>query len=233
MSQVVWFSQSSKDDYSSSDPATRALSVSVVETASVEAVYHRLAATYDWMFGPALQAGRLEAIKKLPLRPGDNVLEIGVGTGINAALYPNDVSVTGIDIANGMLEKAAQRLAARNVHNVQLMHMDAANLEFPDDSFDLVYAPYVISAVPDPVAVAREMRRVCRSGGHFVILSHFLSGNRMAALAERLFSPIMIHAGFKSDVDLPAFLVQAELDPISIEKVNIPRIWTLITCAKD
>ncbi len=216
-----------------SDPTTRALSVAVVENSSVEAVYHKMAAVYDWIFGPALHRGRLEAIARLPLRPGDEVLEVGVGTGINTALYPDHVSVTGIDFAEEMLEKAARRLAARDVRNVRLMQMDAANLEFPDDSFDLVYAPYVISVVPDPVTVAKEMRRVCRPGGHFAILNHFLSGNRVVAYAERLISPLTIHAGFKSDLDLPAFLAQAELHPIAIEKVNIPRIWTLITCSKD
>ena len=110
------------------------------------------------------------------------------------------------------------------------MQMDAAKLDFPDNSFDLVYAPFVISVVPDPVAVAKEMKRVCRPGGHFVILNHFLSANRVLARLERLISPITIHAGFKSDVDLPAFLAQAELDPVSIEKVAM--YWTLILCEK-
>ena len=46
-------------------------------------------------------------------------------------------------------------------------------------------------------------------------------------------SPFTVHVGFKSDLDLPAFLAQAELTPVSIEKVNIPRIWSLVTCIKD
>jgi len=110
--------------------------------------------------------------------------------------------------------------------------MDAARLDFPNNSFDLVYAPYVINVVADPVAVAREMRRVCRPGGCFVILNHFLSSNRLAAWIEQLVSPLTVHAGFKSDVDLPAFLAQADLRPESIEKVGVLPIWTLITCTK-
>ena len=63
--------------------------------------------------------------------------------------------------------------------------MDAADLRFPDNTFDIVYAPYLISVVPDPVAVVREMRRVCRPGGRIVILNHFRSRNRVGAFMER------------------------------------------------
>jgi hypothetical protein len=42
-----------------------------------------------------------------------------------------------------------------------------------------------------------------------------------------------VHIGFKSDLDLPAFLAQADLRPESIEKVNIPKIWSLVTCQKE
>ena len=216
-----------------SDPSSRALSVAAFENDFVEGVYNKIAAFDSWIFGPTLQTGRLEAMKRLPMAHGDTVLEVGVGTGINAALYPSHVSVTGIDFVEEMLLKAERRLAARNVRNVRLLQMDAAHLNFSDDSFDLVYAPYVISVVPDPVAVAKEMRRVCRPGGHFAFLNHFLSGNRMLARAERWISPLTIHAGFRSDLDLPAFLAQADLTPLSIEKVNIPRIWSLVTCTKD
>ncbi len=224
---------SSRRDDTTSDPATRALSVAVVENDFVESVYSKIAVIDDWLFGATLHPGRLEAIRKLDLQPGDEVLEVGVGTGINAALYPSNVSVTGIDVVGKMLEKAARRLAAHKVRNVRLLQMDAAHLDFPDDSFDLVYAPYVISVVPDPVAVAREMRRVCRPGGRFVFLNHFLSPNRFLARAERLISPLTVYVGFKADLDLPAFLAQADLKPVSIQRVNVPRIWSLVTCTKD
>jgi hypothetical protein len=49
---------------------------------------------------------------------------------------------------------------------------------------------------------------------------------------ERLISPFTIHIGFKSDLDLPAFLAQAYLKPVSIQKVNVPKIWSLVTCVK-
>jgi phosphatidylethanolamine/phosphatidyl-N-methylethanolamine N-methyltransferase len=216
-----------------SDVATRALSVTVVENDFVARVYEKLASVYDIMFGPVLHPGRVDAIRRMGIKPGDRVLEVGVGTGINAALYPRDCAVTGIDLSSSMLEKAHDRIARKGVRNVRLMQMDAASLKFADDTFDIVYAPYVISVVPDPVAVTREMRRVCKPGGRIVILNHFLSQNSLVARVERIISPATVHIGFKADLDLPAFLAQAELRPLSIEKVNVPRIWSLVTCVKE
>jgi phosphatidylethanolamine/phosphatidyl-N-methylethanolamine N-methyltransferase len=76
------------------------------------------------------------------------------------------------------------------------------------------------------------MHRVCRTGGKIIFLNHFRSPNRILASVERAISPFTVHIGFKSDLDLPAFLAQGGLAPVSIEKVNVPRIWSLVTCIK-
>ena len=214
------------------DAATRALSVTVVENDFVEAVYDKLSIVYDITFGPTLHPGRLQAIERMNIQPGERVLEVGVGTGINLSLYPREATVTGIDFTASMLEKARERAARKGAAPVRLLQMDAADLKFADDSFDIVYAPYLISVVPDPVKVAQEMSRVCRPGGRIIFLNHFLSPNPLLSRIERLISPATIHIGFKSDVDLPAFLAQADIKPVSIEKVNWPKIWSLVTCVK-
>jgi phosphatidylethanolamine/phosphatidyl-N-methylethanolamine N-methyltransferase len=224
--------QPEDDEIVGTDVATRALSVTAVENDFVARVYEKLASIYDFTFGPTLHPGRLEAIQRMGIQTGDRVLEVGVGTGINATLYPHDCAVTGIDLSDSMLEKARERVARKDIANVRLLEMDAADLKFADGSFDIVYAPYLISVVPDPVAVAREMSRVCRPGGKIIFLNHFRSPNRVLAWAERAISPFTVHIGFKSDLDLPGFLAQADLKPVSIEKVNIPRIWSLVTCIK-
>jgi phosphatidylethanolamine/phosphatidyl-N-methylethanolamine N-methyltransferase len=224
--------QSDRELIASRDAATRALSVTAVETDFVAGVYEKLANVYDLTFGPTLHPGRVQALQRMHIGPGDRILEVGVGTGINAPLYPKDVQVVGIDLSAPMLEKARERIARKGVKNMRVLEMDATDLKFPDNAFDIVYAPYVISVVPDPVAVAHEMVRVCKPGGRIIILNHFRSSNGVLARIERLISPFTVHIGFTADLDLPAFLAQADLEPLSIEKVNVPRIWSLVTCVK-
>jgi phosphatidylethanolamine/phosphatidyl-N-methylethanolamine N-methyltransferase len=214
------------------DVGTRALSVIAVENHFVERVYEKLASSYDVFFGPTLHPGRLVARDRMGITPGDHILEVGVGTGINTSLYPKNCQITGIDLSSSMLDKARERVAREKLRHVRLLEMDAAKTTFADDTFDIVYAPYLISVVPDPVMVAREMRRICKPGGKIIILNHFRSANPILSRVERAISPLTVHIGFKSDLDLPAFLAQAELRPESIEKVNVPKIWSLVTCIK-
>ncbi|HEY7055671.1 MAG TPA: methyltransferase domain-containing protein [Vicinamibacterales bacterium] len=229
---MALFDRKDESENVTGDAATRALSVAAVENDFVEGVYDKLAKVYDLFFGPTLHPGRLKAIERMDIQPGERVLEVGVGTGINLSLYPRAAAVTGIDFSSSMLEKARERAARKNAAPVRLLQMDAADLKFADNAFDIVYAPYLISVVPDPLKVAQEMRRVCRPGGRIIFLNHFLSPHAIFSRVERLISPFTIHIGFKADLDLPAFLAQADLKPVSIEKVNVPRIWSLVTCVK-
>ena len=208
------------------------LSVSTLDSNLIQQLYAHCASVYDWLCGPILQAGRREAMHQLALQPGNEILEIGIGTGLTAPLYPNDCRVTGIDVSEAMLREAARNIDRR--HNIQLFRMDAARLTFPDQSFDVVYAAYVISVVPDPLAVLSEMHRVCRVGGHIVLLNHFLSDTPFLAKVERLFSPIATaRLGFRTDLDARLLLERARLRPIAIRKVNTPKIWSLVHCRRN
>jgi len=199
---------------------------------TVAKAYARWAPVYDLVFGAVFERGRRAAIEAAE-RIGGRILEVGVGTGMSLPLYPRRCDVTAVDLSESMLERARARMTRYGIRNVRLIQMDATHLHFPDNSFDIVYAPYFISCVPDPITVTREMRRVCRAGGRIVFLNHFLSNGPVLSRLERAIAPLTVHLGFKSDFDLPAFLTQTGLRVESIQKVNLPRIWSLVVCQNN
>src|SRR5205085_1488423 len=153
---------------------------------SVKAAYRRYASVYDAVFGPVLQPGRKAVMQALGCRPGDRVLEVGVGTGLSLPLYPADVRVTGIDLSREMLAKARARVARRRLRQVEaLVEMDAERMDFADASFDKIVAMYVVSVVPRPSRVLAELRRVCRPEGEIFIVNHVRSENPLLGAAER------------------------------------------------
>src|SRR5262245_63756892 len=105
-----------------SEAHAQALTGTPVENAFVEGVYEKLSGVYDLTFGPLLHPGRLYAKDRLGINPGDRVLEVGVGTGINMSLYPRDCHLTGIDFSASMLENAHER-ATRQRIDIRLMQM--------------------------------------------------------------------------------------------------------------
>jgi phosphatidylethanolamine/phosphatidyl-N-methylethanolamine N-methyltransferase len=170
---------------------------------SVKAAYRRYAAIYDALFGPVLQPGRKALVQALGLRPGDRVLEVGVGTGLSLPLYPRDVRLTGIDVSREMLEKARARVARLRLANVDaLLEMDAERMSFADASFDKVVAMYVVSVVERPGRLLEELHRVCRPDGEIFIVNHVRSDNRLIGAMEKALAPLSDKLGFRPDFEL-------------------------------
>ncbi len=116
---------------------------------------------------------------------------------------------------------------------VSLARVDAERLAFPDESFDAVYAPYLINVVPEPVRVTHEILRVCRPVGRMVFLNHFDEIDRSHDLANRVVGPVAAHlTGVNWYLDFDDFVRTTGLTPQSIEPVNIPRVSTVVVCRK-
>jgi phosphatidylethanolamine/phosphatidyl-N-methylethanolamine N-methyltransferase len=170
---------------------------------AVKAAYRRYSRIYDAVFGPVLQPGRRALLERLELKPGDRVLEVGVGTGLSLPLYPRSVRITGIDVSAEMLEKARLRVARRRLENVDaLLEMDAEAMAFPDASFDKVVAMYVVSVVARPAKLLEELHRVCRPHGEIFIVNHFRSDNRFLGAVEKALAGFSSQLGFHPDFDL-------------------------------
>lgn len=170
---------------------------------AVKAAYRRYAAVYDAVFGPVMQPGRKAVVQALKLRPGERVLEVGVGTGLSLPLYPHDVAITGIDVSHEMLEKARRRVVRRRLANVEaLLEMDAQRMTFADASFDKVVAMYVVSVVEHPARLLEELHRVCRPDGEIFLVNHVRSDNRLVAAVEKGLARFSDKLGWRPDFEL-------------------------------
>lgn len=199
-----------------------------IDHSAVTTAYRRYAPVYNLLFGALFEPGRKRVTQALDCRPGDAVLEVGVGTGLSLPHYPRHVSVTGIDVSPHMLERASQWVARHRLDNVRLMTMDAQQLSFPDHSFDRVVALYVVSVVPDPARMMAELRRVCRPGGEIVVVNHFSRATGLAARLERGLAPLARHLGFRPHFPLERFVAMARLDLTEESPVNAFGYWTLL-----
>ena len=170
---------------------------------AVKAAYRRYASVYDALFGPVLQPGRKAVLEALECRPGDRVLEVGVGTGLSLPLYPPFVRVTGVDLSREMLEKARTRVERRALSNVEGLHeMDAQAMDFPDGSFDKIVAMYVVSVVQEPARLLAELHRVCKPNGEIFLVNHVRSSNPILGAVERGLARLSDQIGFHPDFDL-------------------------------
>lgn len=204
-----------------------------MDTRAVRNAYRRYARHYDRYFGAVFHPGRKQVIEQMGIRPGDRVLEVGVGTGLSLPEYPDGTQVTGIDLSPEMIDVARTRVDDMELPNVTLAEMDAAAMNFADACFDHVVAMYVLSAAPDPRAVIAEMRRVCRPGGNLFIVNHFRHDNPVIGTAEKLIAPLSGLVGFRPDFALDEFVEETGLDVLETRSVNLFGYWTMLRAGRE
>ncbi|MBV9655985.1 MAG: class I SAM-dependent methyltransferase [Acetobacteraceae bacterium] len=174
------------------------MTVELSKNAVVQA-YGRWAPIYDVVFGPVFRTGRQVSVRAAE-RIGGRILEVGVGTGLSLSSYSRANSVSGVDISEPMLAKARRRVARLGLDHVDALDvMDAEHLSFPDASFDVVVAQYVVTAVPHPERALDEFVRVLRPGGELVITSRIGAESGFRGVAEKALMPITGWLGFRTD----------------------------------
>lgn len=198
----------------------------VIDENAVKVAYRRWAPVYDNTFGRFASEGRKHAVEIINKSKG-RVLEVGVGTGLSLPAYKRSLEIVGIDLSPEMLEKARERVEVERLRNVTGLHeMDAADLDFPDASFDTVVAMYVMTVVPDPEKVMRELSRVCRPGGEVMLVNHFSADEGMRGWVERRMAPFADMLGWRPVFDVERVLV---CDDLTLMEKRGLRPWGLFT----
>ena len=197
-----------------------------IDEDAVKVAYRRWAPVYDHTFGRIAAEGRKHAVEHINKSKG-RVLEVGVGTGLSLPSYARHLEIVGIDLSPEMLDKARERVEEEDLKNVRGLHeMDAGNLAFPDASFDTVVAMYVMTVVPEPEKVMKELARVCKPGGEVLLVNHFSQDDGMRGWVERRMAPFAEHLGWRPVFDVSRVMVCPELR--LVEKRAL-RPWGLFT----
>ena len=207
--------------------------VPVMDVNSVRHAYRRWAPVYDFTFGLVAEAGRKHAVQLINRRKG-RVLEVGVGTGLSLPCYGSHLTITGIDLSPEMLAKASDKVARKKLDNVRSLHeMDAGALAFPDESFDTVVAMYVMTVVPKPERVMRELERVCAPGGEVILVNHFSEEEGARGWAERRLAPFADLLGWHPVFGLDQVLVCDDLRLAERRSLRPFGLFTMLRFVKE
>lgn len=204
-----------------------------MEIEAVKTSYARWAPIYDRTFGAATNIGRRTAVEYINAKAGPKVLEVGVGTGMALPFYSSESNVTGIDFSEDMLAKAHKKMRERKLsHVAELRQMDARALDFEDGHFDAVAAMHIMSVVPEPDQVVREMARVCKPGGLVVISNHFSTESGILSIVEKRSAPFANLLGWHSDFEISNVLGEPSLEVVERSKLPPMGMMTLLVMRK-
>lgn len=197
----------------------------------IKKIYARYARIYDAIFSRWVAPRQQHVIDALHIRPGQHVLDVGVGTGLSLPFYPRHAQVIGVDLSRAMLREAQKKVREQHLDHVTLFEMDAVQLAFPNDVFDVVIAAFVISVVPDPVRFLAEVKRVGKAGGQLVLINHFQSENRLLAQLERWLSPLCTKIGWRADLALEPLVREAKLHIMQTYSLHKIDLWKVVYAA--
>jgi phosphatidylethanolamine/phosphatidyl-N-methylethanolamine N-methyltransferase len=199
---------------------------------AIKSAYRRWAPVYDKTFGFVAAEGRKHSVEIINRKSG-RVLEVGVGTGLSLPSYAPHLEIVGIDLSPEMLDKARERVAEEGLDNVKgLYEMDAGDLEFEDESFDIVVAMYVMTVVPDPAKVMRELARVCRPGGDVIVVNHFSQDEGVRGWIERRMAPFADMLGWRPVFDIGQVMKCEDLRLVESRALRPLGIFTMMRFSK-
>lgn len=151
-----------------------------------------ITANLYYLIGFREQAYRKKAVRTLDLKPGDTVVEIGCGTGLNFPLLQSAVGpegkILGVDLTDSMLDQARKRIEIEGWSNVELVHNDAAGYRFPPNLGGII-STFALTLVPEFDVVIRNGCAELVPGGKWVVLDFSLPSSRTA----KLFAPLLIY----------------------------------------
>jgi len=185
---------------------------------------------YDWLVrGFADWRGR--SLNLADIQPGERVLIVGAGTGLDLQFIEPGPRITAIDVTGTMLWELRRRAQLRSL-DVDARVMDGQAMDFADGSFDVVILHLILAVIPDPARCARESARVLRLGGRVIIMNKFVADDRRPPWALLLADPLLRLLGTNINRKLGQILEGPCLRTMHQEPVGLGGSSGLFCCGK-
>ena len=162
------------------------------------------------------------------LKPGETVLDLGSGGGIDALLSANRLGPTGkaygLDMTDDMLALARENQKKAEISNVEFLKGEIENIPLPDNSVDVIISNCVINLSADKDRVLREALRVLKPGGRFAVSDVVVRGEVPAEVRKSMELWVGCIAGALEEMDYVKKLAMAGFDGIDIEPTRVYNI---------
>lgn len=220
-------SESNTAPSGSQDSALRPYEVFAILRAEMGLYSHHIfPRLMDWvMAGEEFRRLRTELLAQVH----GEVLELGIGTGLNLPHYPKTITwLHAVDPAN-LLPKIVTERGASQSFPIRIQHVTAESLPYDDRSFDFVVSTWTLCTIPDPVQALREVRRVLKPEGIFLFLEHGRSDDQNIATWQDRLNPIqnIIGCGCHLNRRIDQLIAQAGLKIINLDRFqmeSVPRL---------
>ena len=190
--------------------------------------YDSYSSAYDQLDGKTSASANTFGVLDLRQQASESVsgdvLEVAIGTGLQSEYYDaeNINSFTGIDLSEGMLKIAQQRLAntLSSVNPRTLKLMNAEKLGFKDETFDTVIDTFSMCVIPNPDEAIKEIARVAKSGGKVILLENTRSDNIAVAMAQDVLEPFVtpMSKDCRWNVDVQSLAIKHGLKLVNDER---------------
>jgi ubiquinone/menaquinone biosynthesis C-methylase UbiE len=145
----------------------------LIETYRKKAKHYDIVSQFYPVPGYPQRAQRLRSVQALGLRPGDSVVDLACGTGLNFSLIEQAIGpggrIVGVDLTDAMLDQARERIETKGWRNISLVQADATEFAFPDQ-VDAIVSTYALSHVPECGHVIAHAAAALAPGGRCVVL---------------------------------------------------------------